>query len=132
VFLVTRIREAHVHGASYREAVVDGFRNSARVVTAAALIMISVFGGFMFMDEPILQSMGFALAVAVLLDAFVIRMCLIPALMYLMGERAWWLPKWLDRLLPDVDVEGRSLERPHLTDYHRTPDADAVAASAAR
>lgn len=129
VFLVTRIREAHVHGASAREAVVDGFRNSARVVTAAALIMTAVFGGFMFMDDPIIQSMGFALAVAVVFDAFIIRMCLIPALMYLMGERAWWLPKWLDRILPNVDVEGESLDRPHLTDHYRetvtagTPEA---------
>jgi RND superfamily putative drug exporter len=109
VFLVTRIREAHVHGASYREAVVDGFRNSARVVTAAALIMTAVFSGFIFMDEPIIQSMGFALASAVVFDAFVVRLMLIPALMYLMGEKAWYLPKWLDRVLPDVDVEGEGL-----------------------
>ncbi|MDP3892631.1 MMPL family transporter, partial [Nocardioides sp.] len=114
VFLVTRIREAHVHGMSPREAVVDGFRNSARVVSAAAVIMTSVFGAFMLIDEPIIRSMGFALAVAVIFDAFVVRMALIPALMYLMGERAWWLPRWLDRLLPDVDVEGESLHRPHL------------------
>ncbi|KHL18909.1 RND superfamily putative drug exporter [Mumia flava] len=127
VFLVTRIREAHVHGASYREAVVDGFRNSARVVTAAALIMISVFGGFMFMPDPILQSMGFALAAAVAFDAFVVRMCLIPALMYLMGERAWWLPRWLDRILPDIDVEGENLDRPHL-DGDRERDAQPVQA----
>lgn len=109
VFLVTRIREAHVHGMSTREAVVDGFRNSARVVSAAAVIMISVFAAFMLQDEPIVKSMGFALAVAVFLDAFVVRMALIPALMYLMGEKAWWLPGWLDRLLPNVDVEGESL-----------------------
>jgi putative drug exporter of the RND superfamily len=124
VFLVTRIREAHIHGASYREAVVDGFRNSARVVTAAALIMTAVFGGFMFMGEPIIQSMGFALAVAVLFDAFIVRMCLIPALMYLMGERAWWLPKWLDRILPNIDVEGESLDRPHLADHYRDSGDD--------
>jgi RND superfamily putative drug exporter len=114
VFLVTRMREAHVHGATTREAVVDGFRNSARVVAAAAVIMISVFGAFMLIDEPIIKSMGFALAIAVFLDAFVIRMALIPALMYLIGEKAWWLPRWLDRLLPNVDVEGEQLERPHL------------------
>ncbi|GGN65289.1 multidrug RND transporter [Actinoplanes lobatus] len=123
VFLVTRIREAHIHGASYREAVVDGFRNSARVVTAAALIMTAVFSGFMFMGEPIIQSMGFALSAAVLFDAFVVRMCLIPALMYLMGERAWWLPKWLDRILPNIDVEGESLDRPHLADQYRPTDS---------
>ena len=111
VFLVTRIREAHVHGASHREAVVDGFRNSARVVSAAAVIMISVFAAFMLQDEPIIKSMGFALAVAVFFDAFVVRMALIPALMYLMGEKAWYLPGWLDRILPNVDVEGESLPR---------------------
>ncbi|MDP3969238.1 MAG: MMPL family transporter [Nocardioides sp.] len=114
VFLVTRMREAHVHGMSARDAVVDGFRNSARVVTAAALIMTSVFAAFMLMDDPIIKSMGFALAVAVLLDAFLIRMAFIPALMYLIGERVWRLPGWLDRLLPEVDVEGEKLERPHL------------------
>ena len=111
VFLVTRIREAHVHGASYREAVVDGFRNSARVVSAAAVIMISVFAAFMLQDEPIIKSMGFALAVAVFFDAFIVRMALIPALMFLMGEKAWYLPKWLEWILPNVDVEGESLLR---------------------
>ena len=115
VFLVTRMREAHVHGLSTREAVVDGFRNSARVVSAAAVIMISVFAAFMLIDEPIIRSMGFALAVAVFLDAFVVRMTLIPALMYLLGEKAWWLPAWLDRILPDVDVEGDRLDRGYLT-----------------
>ena len=114
VFLVTRIREAHVHGYPMGEAVVDGFRNSARVVTAAATIMTAVFAAFMLQDDPIVKSMGFALAVAVVLDAFVVRMALIPALLYLMGEKAWWLPRWLDRLLPDVDVEGEKLERPQL------------------
>ncbi|MCD9154320.1 MMPL family transporter [Aeromicrobium duanguangcaii] len=118
VFLVTRIREAHVHGASYREAVVDGFRNSARVVTAAALIMTSVFAGFIFMDEPIVQSMGFALAAAVIFDAFIVRLVLIPALMYLMGEKAWYLPKWLDRIIPNVDIEGENLHRPHLEEHY--------------
>ena len=123
VFLVTRIREAHVHGASYHEAVVDGFRNSARVVTAAALIMTSVFAGFIFMDEPIVQSMGFALAAAVVFDAFVVRMVLIPALMYLMGEKAWYLPKWLDRIIPNVDIEGENLHRPHLEDHYAKVNA---------
>ncbi len=122
VFLVTRMREAHVHGLSTREAVVDGFRNSARVVSAAAVIMISVFAAFMLIDEPIIKSMGFALAVAVFLDAFVVRMTLIPALMYLLGEKAWWLPGWLDRVLPDVDVEGERLDRGYGTgDVRPTP-----------
>ncbi|CAN5657597.1 MMPL family transporter [soil metagenome] len=114
VFLVTRIREAHVHGMSTRDAVVDGFRNSARVVAAAAAIMTAVFSGFMLEDDPIIKSMGFALAVAVIFDAFIVRMVLIPGLMYLLGEKAWYLPAWLDKILPNVDVEGESLERPHL------------------
>ncbi|WP_028474489.1 MMPL family transporter [Nocardioides alkalitolerans] len=114
VFLVTRIREAHVHGADPREAVIDGFRNSARVVAAAAAIMISVFAAFIAQDDAIIKSMGFALAVAVFLDAFIVRMTFIPALMYLLGDKAWYLPKWLDRILPDVDVEGEKLDRAHL------------------
>lgn len=110
VFLVTRMREAYVHGVPAREAVLDGFRSSARVVTAAATIMISVFAAFILLDDPLVKSIGFALATAVLLDAFVVRMALIPAVMFLMGDKAWWLPRWLDRLLPDLDVEGESLE----------------------
>jgi RND superfamily putative drug exporter len=119
VFLVTRIREAHIHGASFAESVIDGFRNSARVVVAAALIMTSVFAAFMLIDEPIIKSMGFALAIAVLFDAFLVRMVLIPGLLYLMHEKAWWLPRWLDRVLPNVDVEGENLDRPHLEEHYR-------------
>ncbi|OFE19086.1 hypothetical protein BA895_02225 [Humibacillus sp. DSM 29435] len=111
VFLVTRMREAYVHGTSAKQAVVEGFRFSARVVTAAAAIMISVFSAFILQDQPLIQSIGFALAVAVLFDAFVVRMTLIPALMNLLGDKAWWLPAWLDKLLPNVDVEGESLTR---------------------
>jgi RND superfamily putative drug exporter len=126
VFLVTRIREAHIHGASFAESVVDGFRNSARVVVAAALIMTSVFAAFVLIDEPIIKSMGFALAVAVLFDAFLVRMVLIPGLMYLMQEKAWWLPRWLDRLLPVVDVEGEKLDRPHLEEHYRAVQREPV------
>lgn len=111
VFLVTRMREAHVHGLSTHEAVVDGFRNSARVVTAAAAIMIAVFSGFIMEDDAIIKSMGFALAMAIVFDAFIVRMILIPSLLYIMGDKAWWLPAWLDRILPNVDIEGESLER---------------------
>ncbi|MBC9957860.1 MMPL family transporter [Yimella sp. cx-51] len=113
VFLVTRMREAYVHGMSAREAVVDGFRHGARVVSAAAAIMISVFAAFMLQDNSLIQSMGFALAIAVFFDAFVVRMALIPALMYLMGDKAWALPKWLDKILPSVDVEGEKLSSIH-------------------
>jgi RND superfamily putative drug exporter len=114
LFIGTGMREAYVHGASARDAVAQGFRAGRSVVTAAAIIMISVFGGFIFSETMMISSMGFALAFGVLLDAFVVRMLLIPALMRLAGDAAWWLPKWLDRILPDVDVEGSALERRHL------------------
>ena len=92
-------------------AVRVGFRHGARVVTAAAVIMISVFAAFMLSPETVAKSVGFAMAVAVLFDAFLVRMTAIPALMALLGERAWYLPDWLDRILPDVDIEGRRIEQ---------------------
>ncbi|MGW0949879.1 MMPL family transporter [Streptomyces sp. NPDC002623] len=132
VFLVTRIREALVHGASPQEAVRDGFRNSARVVTAAALIMTAVFSGFIFMADTMVKSMGFGLAVAVIFDAFVVRMCLIPALLYLMGDKAWWLPRWLDRILPNVDIEGENRHRPHLASSITNPGDQQLAKAGER
>ncbi|MGY1849613.1 MMPL family transporter [Blastococcus sp. SYSU DS1021] len=111
VFLVSRMREEHVHGTEPREAVIGGFRHGARVVTAAALIMGSVFGGFILGHDATIKSIGFALAFGVLVDAFVVRMALVPAVMTLLGKAAWWLPRWLDRALPDVDIEGAALER---------------------
>ncbi|RKR90565.1 RND superfamily putative drug exporter [Micromonospora pisi] len=111
VFLVTRMREDHVHGRSAQEAIVTGFRHGARVVTAAAIIMISVFGGFIFGDQVMIQSIGFALAFGVLVDAFVVRMTIVPAVMSLLDRAAWWLPRWLARILPEVDVEGEKLGR---------------------
>ncbi|MER8233707.1 MMPL family transporter [Streptomyces sp. NPDC094049] len=112
VFLVTRMREAYVHGERPGEAIVTGFRHSARVVTAAAVIMIAVFAGFIGMTDQMIKMIGFGLAVAVLFDAFVVRMAIVPAVLALLGHKAWWLPKWLDRLLPNVDVEGESLAKP--------------------
>ncbi|MFE6223437.1 MMPL family transporter [Streptomyces sp. NPDC057854] len=109
VFLVTRMREAYVHGERPGEAIVTGFRHSARVVTAAAVIMIAVFSGFIGMSDQMIKMIGFGLAVAVLFDAFVVRMAIVPAVLALLGHKAWWLPKWLDRALPNVDVEGESL-----------------------
>ncbi|MFF3484549.1 MMPL family transporter [Streptomyces sp. NPDC002701] len=111
VFLVSRMREAYVHGATSGEAVVTGFRYGGRVVSAAALIMISVFSGFIVEDNDLIAMMGFALASAVLFDAFVVRMAIVPALFALLGTKAWWLPRWLDRLLPNLDVEGAKLSR---------------------
>lgn len=109
VFLVSRMREGYVHGKTAGNAVANGFKHGARVVTAAALIMMSVFAAFMLMDEPFIKVMGFALAIAVLLDAFLIRMTLVPAVMFLLGDTAWKLPKWLDKILPRVDIEGEAL-----------------------
>ncbi|RIQ34891.1 MMPL family transporter [Jiangella rhizosphaerae] len=111
VFLVTRMREEHVHGASPKESVVTGFQHGARVVSAAAMIMISVFAAFIFGGEDVIMQVGLALAAAVAFDAFVVRMTIVPAVMTLLGSRAWFLPRWLDRLLPNVDVEGEKLAR---------------------
>ncbi|WP_066939871.1 MMPL family transporter [Microtetraspora fusca] len=113
VFLVSRMREDFVHGDTARQATISGMGHGARVVTAAALIMISVFGGFVFMDDPIIKSIGFALALGVAVDAFVVRMTIVPAVMSLLDARAWWLPRWLARVLPNVDIEGERL-REHL------------------
>ncbi len=110
VFLVTRMREGYVHGKTAGNAVSNGFKHGARVVTAAALIMISVFAAFVLMDEPFIAVMGSALAMAVLIDAFVVRMTIVPAVLFLLGDRAWKLPAWLDKIIPSVDVEGTTLE----------------------
>ncbi|MER6241824.1 MMPL family transporter [Streptomyces griseorubiginosus] len=109
VFLLSRMREAHVHGASPGEAIVSGFRHSGRVVAAAAIIMTSVFAGFIGMSNPTIQTMGVGLAAAVAFDAFVVRMAIAPAVLALLGRRAWWLPRILDRVLPNVDIEGEAL-----------------------
>ncbi|GGN19566.1 MMPL family transporter [Streptomyces fuscichromogenes] len=122
VFLVTRMREAYVHGEGPGQAVITGFQHGARVVTAAATIMIAVFAGFIGATDSMVKMIGFGLAVAVFLDAFVVRMTIVPAVLALLGKRAWWLPRWLDRALPDVDIEGAGLTTepaPPLTDKPR-------------
>jgi RND superfamily putative drug exporter len=132
VFLVSRIREAHTRGADANTAIVSGFRNSSRVVAAAALIMISVFSGFIGADNSLIKMIGFGLAIAVLFDAFIVRMTLVPAVLALIGERAWRLPRWLDRILPRVDIEGESLVKrreaalPHGNDVHGDADSGDV------
>ncbi len=113
LFLASGMREAYVHGAPAKLAVAQGLRASRAVVIAAALIMISVFGGFVFTEFALIRSIGFGLAVGVLFDAFIVRLLLMPAVMHLLGKSAWWLPKWLDKILPNVDVEGAALERKH-------------------
>ena len=120
VFLVSRMREHYTHsggksrpGSPYNgveESVVEGFALGARVVTAAAIIMISVFVAFIGQPLAFVKVFGFALGAAVLFDAFVVRMTLIPASMFLLGRATWWMPKWMDRILPSIDVEGEALE----------------------
>jgi len=112
VFLVIRMRESYVHGAEAQDAVRQGFDESGRVVVAAALIMISVFGSFVLTDDLVTKSIGLALAVGVAVDAFVVRMTLVPAAMALLGRAAWWLPSWLGRMLPVLDLEGSHLDPP--------------------
>lgn len=111
VFLVSRMREAYVHGASPEDAIVAGFRHSGRVVAAAAIIMISVFAGFIGLASPTIQTMGVGLAAAVLFDAFVVRMAIVPAVLALLRDRAWWMPRTLRRVLPNVDIEGDALSK---------------------
>ena len=121
VFLVTRMREAYVHGERPGQAIVTGFQYSARVVVAAAVIMIAVFAGFIGASEQMVKMIGFGLAVAVFFDAFVVRMAIVPAVLALLGHKAWWLPGWLERILPNVDVEGESL-RKHLGEEAGSPE----------
>ncbi|MEV8436749.1 MMPL family transporter [Actinosynnema sp. NPDC051121] len=109
IFLVSRMHEAHHHGKPPLAAIDTGFRQAAPVVVAAALIMFSVFAGFVPAGEGPMKSIAFALAIGILVDAFVVRMVLVPAALALLGEKAWWLPKWLRRL-PALDVEGAALE----------------------
>ncbi|KQY30502.1 MULTISPECIES: MMPL family transporter [Nocardia] len=111
VFLVTRMREEFVHGKSPKDAMVSGYHHGARVVTSAAIIMISVFGSFILETDVTAKSFGFALAAGVAIDAFIVRMIVVPALLVIMGKWAWWMPKWLDRVVPDIDVEGAKLEQ---------------------
>jgi putative drug exporter of the RND superfamily len=110
VFLESRMREESQREDT-TDAVVDGYTGSAKVVGSAAIIMTSVFASFILSQDPTTKSLGFALAIGVLIDAFVIRMTVIPATMFIFKDRAWWLPAWLGRLLPNVDIEGSKLEQ---------------------
>lgn len=135
LFVASGMREAYVHGQPARRAVMVGLRTGRPVVVAAAIIMVSVFGGFVFSHLAAVKPIGFGLATGVLFDAFVVRLVLVPAVMHLVGRGAWWLPRWLDRVLPHVDVEGSALEREHPDGgaTQREPrEATAPAAPAAR
>ena len=111
MFLVSAMREDFVHSGDARQAVFRGFKASSRVVTAAALIMVSVFVAFIPAGTATIQQIAFGLAVGVFVDAFVVRMTLVPAVMVLLDRRAWWLPRSMDRRVPVVDVEGAALHR---------------------
>ena len=111
VFLVSRIREDYVHGGNARRAIQSGFVGSAKVVTAAAIIMISVFAAFVPEGDTSIKPIALGLAVGVFVDAFIVRMTLVPAVLQLLGEKAWWMPRWLDRILPSFDVEGDGLQK---------------------
>ncbi|HWJ64355.1 MAG TPA: MMPL family transporter, partial [Acidimicrobiales bacterium] len=121
VFLLSRIREEwHRTGDSHR-SVADGLAATAKVITAAAAIMVFVFGSFILESDRTAKLMGTGLAMAILLDATVVRMLLVPATMELLGDRNWWLPKWLDRILPNVDVEGHVEESPFMDEDEPVP-----------
>jgi RND superfamily putative drug exporter len=109
VFILSRIREDYSRTGEARPAVLSGLTASARVITAAALIMISVFASFVLGDDATIKMFGVGLGAAVLLDATVVRMVIVPTVMTLVGKTAWWLPRWLDQALPDLDVEGSAL-----------------------
>ncbi|HSM67214.1 MAG TPA: MMPL family transporter [Ilumatobacteraceae bacterium] len=129
VFLLSRIKEEHDRTGDNSTAVADGLASTARLITAAAAIMIFVFGGFVLAADRALQIFGFGLAIAILVDVTVVRLLLVPSTMELLGERNWWLPRWLDPLLPNVTLEqpqpaARTLERtPTLTDHPRREPA---------
>jgi RND superfamily putative drug exporter len=108
VFLLSRIREEYLRTGDNAEAVAHGIARTGRVITAAAAIMVTVFGAFILGDDVLMKVTGLGLATAVLVDATIVRMVLVPSTMELLGDRNWWIPRWLDRLLPHVDVEGEA------------------------
>jgi RND superfamily putative drug exporter len=120
VFLLSRMKEEYERTGDNATAVADGLAATARVITAAALIMFCVFGAFVFGDDRQLKLFGLGLAVAVLIDATIVRMLLVPATMELLGDRNWWIPAWLDRILPRIDVEGHHSVEP-VPDDELTP-----------
>jgi RND superfamily putative drug exporter len=120
VFLLSRVREAYLATGDNDTSVIHGIARTARVITSAALIMIAVFGGFIFGNDPTIKMFGVGLATAIFVDASIVRMILVPATMKLMGDANWWLPNWLDRLLPAIDIEGDS----GLADPDTAPDLE--------
>jgi RND superfamily putative drug exporter len=111
VFLASRIREDYVRSANPRHAIIAGGGAAARVVVAAALIMTSIFASFLLSGDTTIKSLALALAVGVACDALLVRMTIVPAVLALAGKHAWYIPRWLDRALPDLDIEGTSLRQ---------------------
>jgi RND superfamily putative drug exporter len=108
VFLLSRVKEEYDRTGDNASAVADGLAATARVITAAALIMVFVFGSFVLGYDRDLKLFGLGLAVAVFIDATIVRMVLVPATMELLGDRNWWIPAWINRLLPKINVEGKN------------------------
>ena len=111
VFLASRIREDYIRSANPRHAIIAGGGAAARVVVAAALIMTSIFASFLLSGDTTIKSLALALAVGVACDALLVRMTIVPAVLALAGKHAWYIPRWLDRALPDLDIEGTSLRQ---------------------
>jgi RND superfamily putative drug exporter len=127
VFLLSRVREEWRNTGDSRRSVADGLAATAKVITAAAAIMVVVFGTFLLEDDRVVKLMGVGLATAILFDATIVRMLLVPATMELLGDKNWWFPRWLDRLLPNVDVEGHA--EPTLHDDEEEPPREPALAS---
>jgi RND superfamily putative drug exporter len=108
VFLLSRVREEYLITGDNDASVIHGIASTARVITSAALIMISVFLGFVLGDDPAIKMVGLGLATAIFVDATIVRMILVPATMKLMGNANWWMPRWLDRLMPNIHIEGEA------------------------
>jgi len=122
VFLLSRIKEEYDRTKDNATAVADGLSHTARVITAAAAIMVCVFGSFIFGDNRVIKEFGFGLAVAVLIDATIVRMILVPALMELLGDANWWIPNWLGRLIPAIHIEGEEMPAIPSSDDGREPE----------
>jgi RND superfamily putative drug exporter len=122
VFLLTQMREHYKEFGDERRAVVEGLANTGRVITSAAAIMVCVFTSFVLNGNPVVKEFGVGLAVAIAIDSTLVRCLLVPAVMVLLGKRAWWLPKWMDRLLPEISIEGE--------DYFAKRDAEVAPAAA--
>ena len=105
-FLVSGMQESYHRSKKAKKAVIDGFAIGSRVVVAAGLIMVAVFAGFITNHDATIQSIGFALAIGVLVDAFIVRLVIVPIVMSYLGKSAWWIPKWLNKVLPNISIEG--------------------------